>query len=49
MPDALTIPAATPKIIWGARKIADKIGRMPRAVYDLFETGSVNGYGRLIF
>jgi hypothetical protein len=49
MPDALTNPAATPKIIWGARTIADKIGRTPRAVYDLIERGSVNGHGRLIF
>jgi hypothetical protein len=40
MPDALTNPMATPKIVWGARKIADKIGRTPRAVYHLIETGS---------
>jgi hypothetical protein len=40
MPYALTNPAATPKIIWGARKIADRIGRTPRAVYDLIETGA---------
>ena len=41
MPDALTNPTATPKIVSGARKIADKIGRTPRAVYHLIETGSL--------